>query len=111
MEINEKYTEILKLRQMLCKAGIPHSLSRMYDGWQIIYFCGREQVADVVQHRFSYGAEKDMLELQGLLKPQEKEYDDVAGYLSANEVFKRIKKDFFCKKQKNKSMRDKNIKK
>lgn len=100
MEINEKYTEILKLSQMLCKAGIPHSLSRMYDGWQIIYFCGREQVADVVQHRFSYGEEKDMLELQGLLKPQEKEYDDVAGYLSANEVFKRIKKDFFAKNKK-----------
>lgn len=100
MEINEKYTEILKLRQMLCKAGIPHTLSRMYDGWQIIYFRGQEQIANAVQHRFSYGAEKDMLELQGLLKPQEKECDDVAGYLSANEVFKRIKKDFFAKKQK-----------
>ena len=101
MEINEKYTEILKLRQMLCKAGIPHTLSRMYDGWQIIYFRGKEQVADVVQHGFSYGAEKDMLELQGLLlKPQEKEYDDVVGYLSANEVFKRIEKDFFAKNKK-----------
>lgn len=100
MEINEKYTEILKLRQMLCKAGIPHTLSRMYDGWQIIYFRGQEQVADVVQHGFSYGAEKDMLELQGLLKPQEKEYDDVVGYLSANEVFKRIEKDFFAKNKK-----------
>lgn len=45
----------------------------------------------VVQGYGTYGVEEDLLEIMGLLTPAEEEKDSVIGYLTAEEVLKRIK--------------------
>lgn len=77
------YREILRLDTLLCDAGIPHELSRFYDGWQI-----RARGGDAVQHLGSYGASRDRIEVYGfgLRDPQ--------GHLTAEqalEYFRRTK--------------------
>ena len=39
----------------------------------------------------SYGYADDLIEIMGLLTPEESENDSVKGWLTAEEVFKRIK--------------------
>lgn len=87
------YQEILKLDKMLTAANIPHTLVKMFDGWQVIYpKDGARRVMDAIEHFGSYGNEQDKLEIMGLLTPEEKKNDTVLGYLTAQDVFKRIKK-------------------
>ena len=95
---NEKYTEILKLNEMLTKAKIPHSIRRWFDGYQIIYFYKGERIADAIELSGSYGADKNLLEIMGCLTSEEEEQDDVLGYLTAKEVFERFSKDFINRK-------------
>jgi hypothetical protein len=38
------------------------------------------------------------IEIMGLLTPEEQEYDSVVGYLTAEEVFRRIKEAVECMK-------------
>ena len=94
MTLNENYTEILKLNEMLTKAEIPHSFDRMFDGYQIVYFYKGERIADVIEHFGSYGNEENLLEIMGCMTPEEEEQDRVLGFLTAEEVFKRFSKDF-----------------
>ena len=92
---DEEYLEIHKLREMLVAAQISHVFKRLFDGWQVCYPEDRQSencVCDAVQHFGSYGSEDDRLELMGLLNEQEEEeYGGVLGYLTAQEVFERIK--------------------
>lgn len=110
-EINEgdmKYTEILKLKKMLEEANIPFTFTDDYWGvkkWvksdEDIVQIYREQypayqiridvLVDVVEHYGSYGAEKDLLEIMGGLTAEERGRDGVLGWLTAEEVFKRVK--------------------
>lgn len=98
LDLNEKYTEILKLDKMLTDEGIPHTLDRFLDGWQVCYpdqgIEGCPRVMDAIQHFGSYGNEQNKLEIMGLLTPKEQEYDSVLGWLTAEEVFERIKKHY-----------------
>ena len=90
---NHKYTEILNLDKMLTKSGIPHVLKKHMDGWQVIYpEDGEKRVMDAVENFGSWGNNDNLLEIMGLLTPEEAEHDIVVGYLTANDVFKRIKK-------------------
>ena len=92
---NPKYQEILKLDRMLTEANIPHTLDKLFDGWQVCYptnVRGEEMVMDAVEHFDSYGQEEDLLEVMGLLTPEEEEYDSVCGHLTAEDVFERIRK-------------------
>lgn len=90
----ESYREIFKLHEMLENAQIPHTLKRLFDGWQVCYPEDRQSdncVCDAVQHFGSYGSEDDRLELMGLLSEEENEENGgVIGYLTAQEVFDRI---------------------
>ena len=92
------YTEIFKLKEMLEKAGIPFIWIEHKDfrnGYQILYpEGGLKNVCSVIEHSFSYGNEKDLLEIQGLLTKKEEKDDSVLGYLTAENVFKRIKKHY-----------------
>lgn len=89
--LNESYKEILVLEKMLTEAEIPHTLHRLLDGWQVIYpEEGEKRVVDAIEHYGSYGKDEDLLEIMGLLTPEEEEDNSVLGYLSAEEVFKRI---------------------
>lgn len=90
--------EIFKLKEMLEKAEIPFEFKEMKvnEGFQICYPCdGGKRICSCVEHRFSYGNEEDKLEIMGLLTDVEQAEDggdeySVKGYLTAEEVYKRI---------------------
>ena len=42
----------------------------------------------------SYGYKDGLIEIMGLLTEEEREQDDVVGYLTPEEVFRRIKRDW-----------------
>lgn len=91
----EKYKEILKLKGMLEMEGIPFVFRKRirFNGYQICYpKGGEERVCSVIEQEGSYGNKVDLLEIMGLLTEKESEVDDVAGWLTAENVFSRIKK-------------------
>ena len=105
-----EYTQIFKLKVMLDKANIPYEfLDRsyidyekhelQYPFYQIIVYEPIEyeepiRIISVVQGHGTYGENLDLLEIKGCLTDKEYEQDSVAGYLTAEEVFKRIKKEW-----------------
>lgn len=84
-----KRNEIVKLSKMLDKEGIPHEDMQIFDGLQVNYPNKENCICDAICHSFSCGHEQGLLEIMGLT-----EDDDVEGYLTAKEVFKRIKKHY-----------------
>ena len=102
--LNPSYNEILKLNTMLDNAKIPHRTHRLDDGWQVIYipYHPDSWVADVIETRYSYGVDDDLLELAGrLLTEEELKYDSVVGGLTAKDVFERISKHWEEHKKRN----------
>lgn len=95
-ETNPKYQEIIKLHMLLEDACIPHVLREHFDGWQVCYPSAymSEVVAEVAEFFGSYGAEKDLLELMGLMTEKEFEEYSFLGYLSADEVFRRMSEHY-----------------
>ena len=90
--------EIIKLKKMLKEAKIPFEYiylinrDKIYPAHQIIIKGKTNKIlCDAVQNFFSYGNEKDLIEIRGALTEEENEMDCVLGYLSAKEVFKRFK--------------------
>ena len=96
--LDESYTEILKLDKILTDAKIPHTLDRFLDGWQVIYPSEEKRVADAIQHYGSYGNEANLLEIMGLVKPEETS-DSVLGHLTADDVFARMSEHYHCTPQ------------
>ena len=89
------YQEILRLQKMLEENHIPHVISRWMDGWMVCYPVARpseECVIDAIENSHSYGYSEDLIEIMGLLTPEEEECDSVVGHLTAENVFERIKK-------------------
>lgn len=54
----------------------------------------KDKICSVVEGHGTYGANEDKLEIMGLLTEEELEYDTVCGYLTAEDVFERIKKHY-----------------
>ncbi len=48
-------------------------------------------VCSIIQGTYTYGGLENKLEIKGLLTEEEKENDDVCGWLTAEDVFERIK--------------------
>ena len=48
----------------------------------------------VISHKYSYGGREGLLEIMGLLTEEEEEWDEVVGYLTADDVFARIYTDY-----------------
>lgn len=117
-EYKGKYREIFKLHRMLEEAEIQHEfidetpdsrwimpgLGFDYTKYHIYYpSCdefrkgiNQETYASsmgcsVIEGYGTYGDGQDLLEIMGLLTPEEEEYDSVRGYLTAENVFERIK--------------------
>lgn len=91
-----KYTEIIKLKEMLQREAIPFDFYELFDGYTIKYPNSEYCKCSVIEHEGSYGRDNDLLEIQGLMTDEEKERedDDVLGYLTAQNVFERIKKHY-----------------
>lgn len=51
----------------------------------------------MIEHDGSYGKHVDKLELYGLLTEEERSYDEVKGYLTAEDVFARIANHYNAK--------------
>lgn len=107
--------EIEKLHNMLTEAGIEHEwvdrtpairykrkgiveIRDEYNwGWQIlIYRPDGERLVSAIEgfgsHGYGLNGEQgDSIEILGLLTPEEAEWDTVRGWLTADEVFRRIK--------------------
>ena len=92
--IKPEYNEIFKLKSMLEENHIPFEWLEHNDlrnGYQICYpEEDGKRVCSVIEHSFSYGNEKGLLEIQGLLTADEEECDSVLGNLTADDVFQRI---------------------
>ena len=103
--------EIERLHEKLIEAGIEHEwidrTPRGYEeftrrhpgwfkgktwGWQIIiHKPDGERLVSAIEGYGTYGYEDDKIEIMGLLTPEEEEYNSVAGWLTADEVFQRIR--------------------
>lgn len=88
-----EYKEIFRLKEMLEESKIPFEFKELNGGYQIRYPV-HDFTCSAIEHDFSYGREEDKLEIMGLLTKKEEKNDSVLGYLTAEEVFKRIKKDY-----------------
>lgn len=99
----KKYTEILKLKEMLENANIPFTFTDDFFGAKRrgedkispetypAYQIRLNENVDVIQHFGSYGEAQNLLEIMGGLTVEEMQDDSVLGYLTAEEVFKRFK--------------------
>ena len=61
---------------------------------RIQYPCDKDFVCSAIQGTYSYGGKMNLIEIMGLLTPKEEEQDEVVGYLTADEVYERIKKHY-----------------
>ena len=100
-----KYTEIFRLRDMLDNAGIKykyadHSFNGIkgfdykYEQYQIEVYNPKNptnRIISVIEGDGSYGRYDNLLEIMGCLTPEEKKHDIVCGWLTAEDVFQRIK--------------------
>ena len=87
LNANINFAEIHKLRQLVEEAGWEHSFERFLGGYALILFNRDTQVGDAVLHGGSYGHDDGLLEIVG--KGVRSAFDDVEGYLSADEVMER----------------------
>lgn len=96
MNLNTKYKEILELDRLLNEAGIAHMTYRAMDGWQLSYAdMNGDFITDAIEYSGSYGAGKDLLEIAGTLVQVDDGSDyPVEGWLTAQEVFERIRNDW-----------------
>lgn len=113
---SKKYKEIFKLKRMLEKENIPFEWTECFgypeseikklreiapdisEHYQICYPCkddGKRWIS-VIEGFGTYGSEQDRLEIMGGFTPWEKydNGDSVIGYLTANNVFERIKRNY-----------------
>ena len=103
-----EYNEIKKLDKLLTEANIPHYFLAEDDenSYQLVYYgpngrpmpkpgesfgIGIGAVCSAIQNAGSFGNEKDLIEICGLLTDEELEENSVKGYLTAEDVFNRIK--------------------
>ena len=87
------HPSIKTLADMLFDHCIPFELTTDAEGNernQIWYPSKKNNVCDVICHRYSYGYERGLLEIMGLLTEEESEVDSVVGWLTAEDVFERI---------------------
>ena len=93
-----KDMELDRLVCMLDKENIPyefnHTISKklpMLNMYRIAYPSIEGIVCSAIQGNGSYGNEENLIEIKGLLTDEEMEIDTVLGYLTAEDVFSRIK--------------------
>lgn len=90
--------EIEKLKQMLKDNKIPCEVNSSYcksifgEGYidRVAYPSVKNRVCYAIQGAGTYGNDENLIEIMGLLTDEEKKRDSIVGYLTADEVFKRI---------------------
>ena len=87
-------TEMEKLIKLLEEEKIPFETTICWGGTQVCYPSSNGRICDAVCHSFSYEHELGLLEIMGLVD-EEEVGDSVEGYLTAEDVFERIKNHFY----------------
>lgn len=82
---NIYFKEIKKLIKGLEERGIDYGFRSLYEGYQVIV---GEWDWDAICHEFSYGGKDGLLEVAGKIVRDNP--DDVDGWLTAEEVLKRV---------------------
>lgn len=86
--------EMQKLMKLLDNAKIPYEVLDCFGTPQVCYpKAGRGCVCDAICHSGSYDYEAGLLEIMGLVD-YETVWDDVEGWLTAEQVFSRIKEHY-----------------
>lgn len=86
--------EMRKLVKLLDEAKIPYEKTIDFDNClQLIYPNQEQRVSDVISNNYSYGHEKGLLEIMGLVDI-DKVGDSVEGHLTASDVFSRWQKHY-----------------
>ena len=93
----KKYTEIFKLRKKLNDIDLEHTFVDRSDerseSYQIVILDDDgNKIISVIQNEWSYGNREDLLEIMGLLTPEEEKHDEVIGWLTSDNVYERIMK-------------------
>ena len=94
-------TQMEKLENMLNLSNIPFEITEHWSNTEQIWYPSRENcICDLVCFGDtilggSYGHEKGLLEIMGLVDEEEVGDDSVEGWLTAEEVFDRIWDDYF----------------
>lgn len=78
------------LHNDLDKAGITHTFEENRGGYQIALFEDDVRILSVVQSPMSYGGDEGLLEVMGLDEYYSDTLDEVEGYLTKEEVLRRI---------------------
>jgi len=95
---NNGNIEIFRLKEMLIENQIPFNFKTInkfnLGGYQLFYPSCDNAICLVIQSGISCGNEHNMLEIRGLWTEQEAQDNSVVGWLTAEEVFKRIHKDY-----------------
>jgi hypothetical protein len=105
--IDKEGWEIIKLHNMLTEAGIEHHFidrkaecREVYEelgfepGYQICVYEGDRRIISVIEGSGTYGFEANRLEIMGLLTDEELKHGSVKGFLTAEDVYKRIERYF-----------------
>lgn len=86
--------EMRKLVKLLDEAKIPYEKHIDFDNClQLIYPNQEQRISDVISNNYSYGHEKGLLEIMGLVDI-DKVGDSVEGHLTASDVFSRWQKHY-----------------
>lgn len=86
-KVNPFYIKVLDtLAEYLDEENIPYERCQIFDGEKIDI----NPYMDAVCHRYSYGAEQGYLEIQGGLTEEECNDDSILGYLTPEEVARRM---------------------
>lgn len=106
-----EYKEIFKLKDMLDKSDIKYEfidrtdtrfdnpfyqivVYEKYNDWNERSDYKPKRLISVIEGWCSFSGDKDLLEIMGCLTEEEKKLDDVQGYLTAKNVFERIKREW-----------------
>lgn len=94
-------TEFEKLVQLMDEASIPYERdddTNWFGGEKIKRMKypkkGVDEVCSIIYGYGTYGYPEGLLEICGLLTDEEAKYDSIAGHLTAEDVFSRIKYDY-----------------
>ena len=89
--------EMADLMRRLSKMNIPYEIdySVVPDFVQLWYPNKENAVCDVIWHPYSFGFEDGLLEIMGLTEDEE---DTVEGYLTGEQVARRIASDWIAEK-------------
>lgn len=85
-------TEMMKLAYLLIDSNIPWEPGVNMGTLQIFYPSRANCVCDAICHPGSYGYSAGLLEIMGLVSPHNE--DGVEGWLTAEEVFRRMSKHY-----------------